>query len=345
MDFIKNKELGFSQENTVIVDVNQVDYLTEHYESIKNELLKNPDITDVIGTFFYPGIHQGFEEYCELPDDPDKGSINLFHTGVGFRYFDFFNMKLIWGKGFVENNPTAKGLIINESALKLLKWEKPLGKRIKSDSHDIEGIVIGVVEDFNAGPLYNKIRPTVFTIAQESWSLCIKTMRGNEERLKENIENALNKISPGIINRYIYLDARIQRSYKEETKKSMIYKVSAAISLFLALIGSVGIASFSIETRTKEIGIRKVLGTGVNKLVGILTWEFINLILISNIIAWPVAYYLMRNWLNNFAYRIELEWWFFAVAGILVIGISLGTISFQVIKAAMKNPVDVLRYE
>jgi putative ABC transport system permease protein len=202
-----------------------------------------------------------------------------------------------------------------------------------------------VVRDFHFASLKNAIEPMVIAIRPWRGTFAIKIAVNEVQQSLAVIEKHWNNISPAYPFNFLFLDESFYSLYQQEQKESRIFTIFAFISIFIACLGLFGLAAFSAEQRTKELGIRKVLGASVSGLAGLLSKDFVQLVLIANLIAWPIGYFAMNKWLQNFAYRIDMSWWVFALAGGLALVIALLTVSTQAIKAALANPVESLRYE
>ncbi|HSZ86394.1 MAG TPA: FtsX-like permease family protein, partial [Puia sp.] len=224
-----------------------------------------------------------------------------------------------------------------------------VGKKINSDFHGVHSTmyIVGVVKNFNFESLYNTIKPFGFTTSiGNKYSYVITNVRTtNYANLVKEMENTWNKINPGIPFVYSFLDNDFQKNYEKDQRASTIVSYFTFIAILIACLGLFGLSAFSAEQRTREIGIRKVLGASVINVATLLSKDFIKLVLIAIVIASPLAWYIMDKWLQDFAYRIQISWWMFALAGLLAIFIALLTVSLQAIKAAISNPVKSLRTE
>ncbi|MGH7452210.1 MAG: ABC transporter permease, partial [bacterium] len=205
---------------------------------------------------------------------------------------------------------------------------------------------IGIVQDFHFASLHEKIEPAVFHIWPQRYSCFAVKMRvADISEATAFLRSTWSRIIPHQPFEFFFLDEEFNRQYEKDERVGRIFGYAATLAIFIACLGLFGLAAFSAEQRTKEIGVRKVMGASVAGIVGLLSKDFIKLVLIANVVAWPVAYYAMNRWLQNFAYRLDLGWWVFALAGGLALVIALLTVSTQAIKAALANPVEALRYE
>jgi putative ABC transport system permease protein len=254
-------------------------------------------------------------------------------------------MKMALGRFFSREFSTdaAQAAVLNETAVKATGMGSPIGKRISVG--DREGTIIGVMKDFHQSSLRNQIEPMIFWIREGGPRVCVKI---NSEHMPETIrfvESTWKRFVRHYPFTYGFLDENIDDLYKVERKIATAFQYSTLVAMCVACLGLLGLASFMAQRRTKEIGIRKVLGATVSNIVLLLSKEFGKWVLLANVIAWPIAYYAMNRWLESFAYRISIGWGTFALAGLFAFLMALITVSSQAIKAALANPVETLRYE
>jgi putative ABC transport system permease protein len=292
---------------------------------------------------------------------------------VDYNFVDMLKIKLVQGRDFSREFTTdpTEAVILNEAAVRQLGWKDPLGKQIRTQvflappfvtgkqQDDLETVqVIGVVQDFHTESLYHQIEPlvlrmhlnqeptTTVPIGRNSLSyILVKVKPGDLRNTLTFIQEQWNRYTGGKAFDYFFLNEEFERGYREDVRLSQLFGVSALLSVFVACLGLFGLAAFTAEQRTKEIGIRKVLGASIFSIVALLSKEFTYLVLAANLIAWPIAWYAMHRWLQSFAYRIELGLGVFVLGGVLVLGIAWLTVSYQAIRAARANPVEALRYE
>ncbi|MGH7602343.1 MAG: ABC transporter permease, partial [bacterium] len=268
-------------------------------------------------------------------------------------YLRTLNIEIVQGRGFSKEFSTdADGVLLNESAVKYFGWDDPLGKTlIYPGGNNREYKVIGVMKDFNFMTLHTPITPfALFHHASKSYEIpnsCIvvRVPRADLENSLELLQSEWKTFAPAMPFEYKFLDESFEEQYAVEQRLGKIFLIFSVLTIFIACIGLLGLAAFATEQRTKEIGVRKVLGASVPNLVALLSKDFSKWVLLANLIAWPVAYFAMSKWLQDFAYRINIDWWIFALAGGMALLIALLTVSTQAIKAALANPVEALRYE
>jgi len=345
--FMKNHPLGFDKSQKLIVPAK----LRNNYETVKNEFLGHPSIIGATASWSSPGRSPWFIN-TRLIDQADNKEQGMHYQFVDYDYVSDYGMKMVAGREFQKTISSDEGgsVILNETAAKAFGWipRDAIDKRIQGMGRGPQHIreVIGVIEDFHFQGLQKTIEPMVMMVFPRVFSTLTLTLETDElgETLSF-IEKKWNELHLGEVFSYYFLDEDFNRYYHSEERVGRLFSVFASLAIFLSCLGLFGLASFTAEQRTKEIGIRRVLGASLSGIVILLTKEFVRLVAVSNIIAWPIAYYAMNKWLQNFAYRIRPDILTFALSGILVLAIALLTVSFQSTKAATANPVDSLRYE
>jgi len=262
-------------------------------------------------------------------------------------------MKMVQGRSFSSEMLTdSSGIIINEAAAKFLGLKDPLNKPLYRSNGGKQEIsnskayhIIGVVKDFNFSSLRDVISPVVLVLARNTGALSVRVNTKNLPALMSQIEGKWNGLSPNIKMNFSFMDQDFEASYRAEQRMGTISIVFTSLALIIACLGLFGLAAYAAEQRTKEIGIRKVLGARVSTIAAMLSFDFIKLVFIAILIAVPAGWFLMNKWLQGFAYRANIQWWILLLAGFAAIFIAIITISFQSIKAAVRNPVDSLRSE
>jgi putative ABC transport system permease protein len=261
-------------------------------------------------------------------------------------------IKVLQGRNFAKEFSDSASVILNEAAAKQVGWKEPLGQYIQYPGGDNQRFkVIGIVKDFNIESLRNTVVPfALFHTSSKTYD--IGTTYISARVRAGEISSAINKVQKQWKNftrdtpfEYSFLDEEFGALYRSEQRMSVIFTLFTALSIFVACLGLFGLTAYSAERRRKEIGIRKVLGASVQNVVAMLSGEFVKMILIASLIAFPVAWLAMNKWLEEFAYRINIEWWVFVIAGAVTMFIALATVCFQSVKAAIANPVNSLRTE
>lgn len=348
MKFIKNKSLGFNGNAVIEVPFQGETSFQNQYGAFRNELLQNPAILNVSkhGGNVIGGLGNGWIVTQNL--EGKEISTSLYRMSVDTSYLDTYDMHLVAGRFFSKDMPTdtAKSVLVNEAAVRTFGWQKPenaIGKRFGTG--DNARYVIGVVRDFNFESLHKPVEALLIEYTNGGNALSIKIDAARIEEAITNLDKTWTAMAPEIPFQYSFVDEQIAQQYGNEKKMEGIFYGFSVLSLLVACLGLFGLSMFVVERKTKEIGIRKVLGASVSNIVSLLSKDFIMLVLLSIIIASPIAWYLMDRWLESFAYRMDIQWWSFLLAGILALVVTLVTVSFQAVKAATSNPVESLRSE
>jgi putative ABC transport system permease protein len=343
MNFIRSKDLGFNRGQIVTIQTSLE--LRRKYNAIKQELLNDGRIKHVTAASSMPlQINNNNPVYWEGRTAERSEQMNF--ACVDYDYFETFDMKMTHGRSFSQNFPTDRGnYIINETALKMTGFKDPIGKMFSMGTN--EGGLIGVVKDFHGTSLHSDIRPVVFCLYQNLpyFQMFVKIDSTDIPRTIANIKDTVAKFTPNFIFSFSFLDEEFNRQYRNEERLGRIFNYFTFLSILVSCLGLFGLASFTAEQKTKEIAVRKVLGASIAKIVGRLSKEFLILVGIANVIAWPIAYMLMEKWIQSYSYHTKIQIWMFLGAGIVALIIALLTISYQSIKVASKNPVESLKYE
>jgi len=265
-------------------------------------------------------------------------------------YIATMGMKLIEGRNFLKGKTDSTSIILNESAAKFLGHEDILERKLyRLRDEETKAIteyrIVGIVKDFNFSSLREQVKPLAFLYGSDQGALTLKINTANIPALLSTIETEWKSLAPDLPFEYSFMDADFDNLYKGERQTGKLVTIFASLSIFISCLGLFGLATYIAEQRTKEVGIRKVLGASVGRITTLLSKDFIKLVLLAVVIATPLSYYFTYQWLQGFAYRIELSWWVFFLSGIIALIIALATVSFQAIKAAMMNPVNSLKSE
>ncbi len=351
LSFFQNQKLGFDREKVLILNIPDESLLSK-VKTLKTRLQEFPQIVSTSASSVIPGIEGGAQHDMKPEGKPDDERWLMYLFSVDFDFIKTLGMELKSGRNFSRDfiTDSTQAYIINETAALRLGWkDDAVGKEFgwyRPNKGLQQGKIIGVVKDFNFQSLKEKIEPAVFTIAPELFSFISVRIKGNDvPETIDKIEKIWNESIPDYPLDYTFMDEEYNKLYESEQKLGKIFTGFSFIAIFIACLGLFGLAAFTAEQRTKEIGIRKVLGASIGGITTLLSKEFIQLVLLANIIAWPVAYFAMNTWLNDFPYRTEIELWVFIVSGLTAFVISLLTVSYQAIKAATANPIKSLRYE
>lgn len=342
LNYLQNKNLGFDKENLVVI--NKANFLGNRLSSFKTELLAQSDILQITNTSSIPGRINTSSTYFHHSVNDSRGMNNIW-TDCDF--IKTYHVELIEGRFFEEGNQSnARSAVLNETAIRRLNIEDPVGKKLyqgkKTD--DDAYTIIGVMKDFNCESLHQEMSSlVVFSGGGEN--LTVRIAGGDIPQTLKKIEQTWNKFANGQSLDYVFFDEDFGRLYKSEVQTRKIVSIFSALAILIACLGLLALAAFVAEQRTKEIGVRKVNGATISEILYSLNRNFIKWVAIAFVIAVPGAWYLLNNWLENFAYKTTLSWWVFAVAGIAALFISIVTVSWISWKAATRNPVEALRYE
>ena len=349
MNHILNKDLGFDKEQMLIIDYNYDGKVNEKSEVLKIEMEALPDVVSVAYSRSVPGSYFP-NAYTEIvtPEGQLKGMAQpVFQVGIDF--INHYELELVAGRSYSRDHPsdTIGGMVLNEAAAKQYGYANPadiVGKKFKQWGR--EGEVIGVVKDFNYVSLHNNIEP--LTLPFDPYSsryMSLKISSTDFPATIEQVRRIWAQLAPHRPFLYSFLDDDFDRQYQKDYNFKTLFTTFSSLAIFIACLGLLGLATYTAELRTKEIGVRKVLGASINNIVTLLSKDFLLLIVVSIVIATPVAWFSMNRWLESFAYHIDIQFWIFILAGLAAIIIAALTISFQAFKAANRNPVHSLRSE
>ncbi|ATL46828.1 hypothetical protein COR50_06340 [Chitinophaga caeni] len=343
LNYIHNKDLGFNKEQVLSFYGANIAY--DKMERAVAEVKNMPGViavTSASGNILNIGTTTGDTDWDGKPED-DGFIIHPLYTDENF--IPVMGLQMAEGRNFFAGEGGSKtDIILNETAVKLMGMKDPVGKRFSL--YEENGTIIGVVKDFHMTSMHNKIEPTVFVKMPASTNrLYVKIAPGKEKAVIDKLEVLWKQYNADLPFNYAFLDDTFNNMYKADTKQASLFNYFAGIAIFLSCLGLFGLVTYSTAQRYKEIGIRKALGASVVNIVGLLSKDFMKLVLIAIIIAAPIAYYAMNTWLESFAYRVKIQPWIFIAAGALSVLIAMVTLSYQSIKAALVNPVKSLRSE
>lgn len=343
LNFLQNERLGFDKEQVLVI--NRANALGQNYNTFLDQVRALPQVKKAAAAQNLPG--KGYDSSLFSPEQPaNYKETSLSYTFVDNQFLDALGMELAAGRNFSpELASDSSAFIINETAAKALGWDDPIGKQLNYGDF-IKGPVIGVVKDFNFESLHHKIKPLVMMHTRWiSSHIAIRLQAGEVNNTINSIQNLWKEFVPASPFDYTFLDENYRELYEKEQRMGQIFIVFSALAIFIACLGLLGLSAYIAAQRTKEIGIRKVLGASVTGIATMLSKDFIKLVLIAAVIAFPLAWWGMSKWLEDFAYRTQISWWIFAIAGAAAVLIALITVSFQAIRAAVANPVDSLKTE
>ena len=356
LSYMRNKDLGINIDQTLILNapIGKDDSYSP-VMSFKDALLIIPGVKDVSASASVPGkdysnASSGVRKYGSKPEDGTQG----FFIDVDENYFKLYEVPLIAGRYFTRESRFNNEIILNEEAVRIYGFKNPdeaVNSKLIFDGFDGQSIkIVGVIKDYHQESLKSALLPIIFNPINAGdlnltkyFSLKIDTR--NIQQTLEQIKNKWDEIFPNQPFEFSFLDQVFNSQYKADQQFGKVFGLFTFLAILISCLGLIGLASYTNLQRTKEIGVRKVLGASVPGIVSMLSIDFTKWVLIANIIAWPLAYYFMNKWLQNFAYRIDITWWMFVLSGVIALVIALATVSIQAIKAAFANPVESLRYE
>jgi putative ABC transport system permease protein len=345
MSFMRNRELGFSKDQMIVVNTNNDDGKDAFKQSLQGlPMVKSVSMSGSVPGSGNPGAYSEIEN---IKGETQIANLDLYF--VDFDYLNHYKIKLLAGRGFSRDfmTDTTQAMVMNEAAIKMFGYTKPeqaIGKKFKQWGR--EGKIIGVIKDFHFRGLQTPIKPLSMRMEPRNVSLVSVNVTGKD--IKGTLKAIEDKWKAAIPNKpfnYYFLDEQFDKQYRAEERFGKLFFNFAVLAIFISCLGLLGLASYSTMQRTKEIGIRKVMGASVSNILNLLSRDFLVLVIISFFVAAPAAWYFMHEWLKDFAYRTDIAWWVFAASGILAVIIAISTISFMAVKAAMANPVKSLRTE
>ncbi len=352
LKYMQKASLGYDKEHILTLPYDNS--LTKQYESFRNTLFQNSNIKQVGRSSRIPTgrLLDGQGASAPGSDSMVPVKADIRDVATDYDFIPTYEIGIAAGRNFSRDYGTdTSSFIINEAAVKAIGWkytEDAVGKNFQYGG--VNGHIIGVMKDFHFESLHQKIAPLIFVMPatsrnQSSYNYISIKVSGNMSSALETIKNTWQKYLPELPYQYTFLAEKFTKLYESEQRQGTIFTVFAFIAIFIACLGLFGLSAFAISQRVKEIGVRKVLGANVSTIVALLSKDFLKLVFIAAIIAFPVAWYAMYKWLQDFAYRVGIQWWIFAVAAIAALLIALITVAFQAIKAALANPVKSLRTE
>ena len=347
VNFMRHGDLGYDKDHLMYL-VMRSDSHTR-YEAVKNELLKHPNIINITSTSRLP-ISGGdsSSDYVWEGKNPEQ-HVLINRILVDHDYIETMDIKLAAGRAFLPGrNISPKDgpidFIVNEEAVRQMGLKSPVGTQFGMSEY--EGTIVGVVKDFHFSTLDEEIEPVVIVVYPKQTRFLVARL--NPDNISETltyVESTWQETNPLIPLSYRFFDELFGRVYQSQHNVGLLFRYFSFLALLIASLGLFGLSSFAVTQRTKEVGIRKVLGASISGIVFLLSKEFTRWVIVANVIAWPIAYFIMNSWLQNFAYRIEMNIWIFLIAGMIALSIALLTVSSHSIKAALADPVESLRYE
>ncbi len=347
--FLRNKDVGFDKSNILRINLTTRE-MTRSFPALKDALLDNPKIDNVGSTSTRVGEGSGkIIIMMETPEGMDERGVNLGVCDEDF--IETMGITILEGRDFSSEimADTATGVLINETLAKRMNWDEPIGKKVRiggrEDNDNPIAKVVGLMKDYNQTGLYNEVESYLLLFRTNNRVVYIKISDESISETLEFVENTWKEIFPDVPFEYSFIEGDLKNQFEEDSKRGLILALFSILTIIIAGLGLFGLSSYTVEQRTKEIGIRKVLGAGVSNILWMITNEFMVLILISMVLSFPVAYYFMKDWLQDFIYRTKLSPAIFILSGVFILLIALVTISLHTVRAGHSNPVDSIRQE
>jgi putative ABC transport system permease protein len=353
LNYIRNKKIGFNRDQVLVM--HNTYSLGKQTKAFREDILKIPGVESVTITSDLP-TGKDFNQNGWFRDATLNGNKAIIVTDfrVDENYIPTLNMQVVSGRNFSPDFPSdSAGVILNETAVKTFGFKEPLKEVLYRPSYEMAGQkltairyhVVGVVKDFHFSSMHDKIGPLIMQFGGNSGGISLRLSTKNITSVLKQVEHTWNSMAPGQPFIYTFMDADFNNLYNAEQQTGRLFIAFAVFAIFIACLGLFGLVTYAAEQRTKEIGIRKVLGAGVSGIVAMISKDFVKLVLVASVIAFPIAWWAMNKWLQSFAFRINIGWWIFVAAGLTAIVIALLTVSVQAIKAAVANPIKSLRTE
>jgi putative ABC transport system permease protein len=348
LNYIQTKNLGFNKDQVLIIDGTNA--LQQNFQAFKNEVLNIPGVSSGTYSGYLPVASSRNDiSFSKSPVIDAKSGLNMQRWTVDYDYIKTLGMQITRGRNFSkEFGSDSLATIINETAAQILGYDNPIGKKLyayNDVNNPVTYEIIGMVKNFHFESLRQNIGPMSMMLGNSNWMASFKVQTADIQKLVSNIEHIFKRMAPGMPFSYRFMDESFDEIYRSEQRVGKVAISFAILTILIACLGLFGLVTYAAEQRVKEIGIRKVLGATISNIVNMLSKDLLKLVFIALLIASPIAWWAMHQWLEDFAYRINISWWVFVAAGCTAIIIALATVSVQAIKAACTNPVKNLRAE
>jgi putative ABC transport system permease protein len=345
ISFMHNKDLGFNDDQVLVVPI-QTDKVADNFRDYKSIFMSNPNVLNISRAGWLPSDPPN-QNMFEIEGRQD--ALPLWNMAIDYDFMETMEMKIVEGRGFNRelDNDSSNTYLINQAAVKNLNIENPIGTRIGQNfgQGGDYGTIVGVVEDFHIEGFDESIKPMIFNISNYTWFATIKIRPENMSETIAFLETKWNEIEPTHPFRYQFMDEKFAALYAQQVRFGKIFLYLTILAIIISCMGLYGLASFTAEQRTREIGIRKVMGASVPQLMRMLSIEFVRLVIVAIIIAIPISLILARNWLSGFTYQIDMPVLPFIYAAFMAVVIALLTVSYQAYQAAISDPVRAIKYE
>lgn len=350
LNYIRNKDIGFNRNQVLVI--NSTSILGEHAKTFRDELLQINGVKNATMSSYLPvNYNRDNDAFFTSPSLDPKSGISMQDWTVDENYLSTLDIQLLQGRNFSEQFGTdSTAMIVNESAARFLGGKDLINKKIYrltniQSKNTIEYHIIGIVKDFNFSSLRDVVTPLCLLLQKDNGTISVRVSTANIPSIIGQIKAKWQLMSKDHPFDYQFMDEQFNNLYTAEQRTGNIFIVFAVLAILIACLGLFGLVTYAAEQRTKEIGIRKVLGASIPGIVTMIAKDFLKLVFIASVIAFPIAWWVMHKWLQDFAYRVRISWWVFVLAGLTAVVIALITVSFQAIKAAVTNPVKSLRTE
>ncbi len=338
LHYVENKNLGFDKEQVLCIKLHGE--LNRKVDLIKDEMGADRNVVSISSVSASPTGVLTSTDVTDWEGRASNARFLIYRLSADYSFTKTMRIGMIQGRYFSREADTAGGCVVNQAAIRAMGMNSPIGKRVLGRR------IVGVMKDFNFTSLHSKIEPLMVVYDPASIKqLLVRIRPGDPKQAIESLKATWRKVAPSFPFEYGFLDEQINKLYGPDQRVGRLINVFSFLALFIACLGMFGLASYSAEQRTKEVGVRKVLGAKAWGIVLLLSKEFTRYVLFANLFAWPIAYFALNRWLQDFAYRIDMSWWIFASAGGFALLVALATVSFQAVRAARANPVESLRYE
>ncbi|MBT3603031.1 MAG: hypothetical protein HN521_08185 [Candidatus Latescibacteria bacterium] len=346
LSYVQQKDLGFNKTYTLVSPLFFVDRsLNKNVESIKQSFLQHPNVVAATASYNLMGWLNARE--AVRPEGTTGSLLQMDMLRIDADFLNVYEIPIVQGRGFSKDlaSDSTQAFLLNQTAVKQLGWSNPIGKHFHWRRH--RGTVVGIVKDFHMRPLHEPIEPVALHITDPNNHnfLSVRIRAQNMPETLSFLQDQWQHFLPNRTFQFKFSDEKVAEFYILETKLSQFLGSLTLIAIFVASLGLFGLAAFTAQQRTKEIGVRKVLGASVSGIILLLSKDFVKLVAIATLIACPIAHMAMNHWLQTFAFRTTLSWHVFAISGLLTLSIALTTVGYHALKAARANPIDALRYE
>lgn len=348
MNFVRSKSLGFDKENILLVHI--PDAFVKHGPALKNKLSEVSGVSMVSVCGYFPGLSSMIDEHRVERGEGEMKAATVARLFFDHDYIDLLGLKIIEGRNFEfgRQSDYKEAYLVNQAAVKAFGWDKgpgPIGRRIEGMNYGKDGEVIGVVEDANLFSLKHKIEPLIMNLTDYDNQIYIKLDGTNTREALSAIENTCKEMFDNTAPEFHFLDERLDKMYEGDQRMNKALMSGSSILAFISCLGLFGLSAFMITQRTKEIGVRKTLGASIADILMMLSKDYMRLVIVANIVAIPVGYFLITEWLESYAYHISLSWWLLVIPAIITAALAMLSVSYQIVKGSKLNPVQSLRYE